>query len=784
MKFYEIPQTFDTEIDEFESLINRFQKGEITSRELKAHRVPFGIYEQRTRGTFMIRIRCSGGGVTPQQLKAVAKLSSRYGKDLIHITTRQGLQIHDVVMEDIIPIIRELRKVGLSSRGSGGNTVRNIMASWDAGISRGEPFDVTPYAVALTNRFISEPNSWLLPRKLKISFANSENDNALAIFNDLGFIAIVKNNEKGFRVYIAGGMGSKPRTGSLLHDFIPADQTYIVAEAVKLLFFNHGNRKNKHAARLRFLWEKLGKEKFMDLYQREFEKLKKGHIEPFCVEEVENRSKSNIRIEPLNECSSDFDLWKKRYVREQKQPGLNSILIPVHLGNIENGHAIELAGFLSNFGDNVLRCTMQQNLSIRNIPANYLGNVYRIAKAISDMSTDTEFMANCITCTGADTCQPGICLPQGALSAIEKRLKKTRPSLDAISDLRLHISGCPNTCGQHIVADIGFYGKSARKNQIMYPAYNIVAGSITENGCARLARRIDIISARDLPDFVAEFLNIYSHKKDSYTSFAGYIDDCGEADIRAICNKYRDIPDFDDDKSYYFDWGAGEIFSLVGKGMGECSAGLFDLIEVDRDLIKEKQKGLEFLTEGNDIKTALYQMTLSASRMLLITRGIESRSDREVFDKFNEHFIETGLVGKRFLQPVAAARTKDFNFLQNNAHLVQELANTIEKLYESMDDSLRFPAEKEPEKTIISAVDRGTGNGTEVYRDYRGVACPMNFVKIKLDIAMMAIGQRLKVLLDDGEPIENVSRSVIDEGHEILEQKKVGDYWSVLIQKE
>ncbi len=780
---YELPPTLEAELDDLEAQIHRYKKGKITPRELIARRVPFGVYAQRKEDTYMIRIRVPGGCVTPFQLKTVAKLAGKFGNNSIHITTRQGLQIHDITLQDLVPVIRKLRDVGLTTRGGGGNTVRNITASWDAGISPGEVFDITPYAISLTNRLIAEPDSWLVPRKFKISFSNSADDNSNATFNDLGFLAYAKNGQKGFRVYVAGGMGLKPQVGNLLHDFIPPEETYLVAEAVKQLFSRFGNRKNKHAARLRFLWNKLGREKFVALYHQELDRLKKAQVEPFVVANLDNSPEANISIEPIEISSPDFELWKQRYVKEQKQPELYSILIPIFLGILQSDRAVELADFLSSFGENVIRCTIQQNIGIRNIPKKYLGNVYKAATATTGLSTRPKFMANYIACTGAERCALGICLSRNALKSIDAKLQQSALNLDRISDIKLHISGCPDTCGLHATADLGFFGVAARKNQVMYPAYTILAGSITQEGHSRLARKIDKVNARDLPDFVADFLSMYLSKKDDYASFAAYIDDSGESDIKALCNNYRDIPDFNDDKNYYFDWGAKEIFSVVGMGVGECSAGLFDLINVDRDIIKKQQIQVQSMVDEENIGEALYKITLSTARMLLITRGVEARSDREVFDEFNKHFINGGLVDGRFRTLITAGQRRDFEKLRKLKHQVYEMASVMEGLYQSMDDSLQFPAEKERESKEHYLNEQVSGNGNEVFRDYRGVACPMNFVKVKLDLATMATGQLLKVLLDDGEPIENVPRSVADEGHNIVMQKKEGDYWSVLIRK-
>ncbi len=252
--YYDIPVTLWDEVDELESFVQRHLDGRLDAASLKARRVPFGCYEQRQNGAYMLRIRCPGGALTPTQLRTIATLSNRYGAGHIHVTTRQEFQIHDLKLEDVVPVMRQLMDGGLATRGGGGNTVRNIILSPDAGVSPDEAFDPSPYTFALTSFLIAQPNSWALPRKFKIAFSNSAKDSAYAQFNDLGFVATVQDGVLGFRVYVAGGMGTKPEVGHLLHEFIPADDVYLVAEATKRVFDKHGNRKNKNAARLRFLW--------------------------------------------------------------------------------------------------------------------------------------------------------------------------------------------------------------------------------------------------------------------------------------------------------------------------------------------------------------------------------------------------------------------------------------------------------------------------------------------------------------------------------------------------
>ncbi len=778
--FYELPATLPAEIDELESLIEKHRRGELDAASLKPRRVPFGCYEQRRDGSFMVRIRATGGAITPLQLSKIASLSSRFGAAFVHITTRQEFQIHEVALEHVIPIMRELLSVGLSTRGGGGNTVRNITASADSGVAPDEVFDVSPYAFALTSRLIAEPDSWLLPRKYKIAFSNSPADSNRAAFNDLGFIAKIQNGQRGFEVYVAGGMGTKPQAGHRLHEFVPDSEVYAIAESIKRIFNQHGNRKNRHAARLRFLWNTLGEAGFRELYQREVETLRLQNASALSLEPVPTLS-PRLEIAPRPESSPEFQTWRGRYVARQKQPGLYSVLIPIFLGNLAAGSAIELADFLIPFGNDVLRATIDQNLRLRNIPEAFLGNVYALLTTFAPLAAEPRFLGSSVACTGASTCKLGICLPRGALAAVVKRIKASKLDLDRVADLRMNLSGCPNTCGGHMAADLGFYGKVARKGQTPYPAYGIVVGGTLGHGRARLAEPAGDVSARDLPAFVTDFLGHYLDAQPRVASFTDYLEQEGKRFISDWCARHREIPDFDEDKNYYYDWTAPEVFSLAGRGVGECSAGLFDLIEFDLKRLKELSAELPALDPARRPEL-LYQMALSSARMLLITRAVEPRSDADVFSQFGRHFIGSGLVDSKYLALVEAAGKRDLAQIKDRESEVLALAKTIEQLYGTMDNSLRFPGESAKPPAPAPAVEK-TEAKASVVKDLRGVACPMNFVKTKLALEPLAPGERLKVLLDDGAPIQNVPRSVAGEGHKIVEQTREGIHWSVLIEK-
>ena len=567
--YYEIPATLWDEVDELEAFVQRHLEGKLDAASLKARRVPFGCYEQRKDGAYLLRIRCPGGALTPSQLRTIATLSRHCGADYIQVTTRQEFQIHDLKLEDVVPVMRHLLNAGLTTRGGGGNTVRNIILSPDAGVSPDEAFDPTPYAFALTSRSIAQPNSWTLPRKFKIAFSNSARDSAYAQFNDLGFVAAAQDGVLGFRVSVAGGMGTKPEVGHLLHEFIPAGDVCFVTEATKRVFDKHGNRKDKHAARLRFLWNQLGEDRFRQLYEQELRDLREEQQRPLKLPR-EVPCAGTISLCPVQDESPEFQRWRERYVESQRQSGLCSVLVPVFLGNLKNDEAIALALFLEPFGKDVIRATLGQNLRLRNIPERYLGNVYSAVKNISELALAPALLANSISCTGADTCKLGICLSKGALRAVASRLKESGLDLDQIPEFKLNLSGCPSTCGQHMVADLGFYGQVGRKDQRVFPAYGVVAGAVVGGSEARLARHVGRVNARDLPLFVCDILQIWIEKKSCFNSFAAYVDSEGAQDMRNICDRYRNIPEFEKDSSYFFDWGASEPFSLVGKGLGEC----------------------------------------------------------------------------------------------------------------------------------------------------------------------------------------------------------------------
>lgn len=773
---YIIPKSLIADIQYNQRLIEQFKQGEISGAQLKSNRVPMGIYEQRQDGHFMLRIRCTGGLITPRQLRRVAEVARQVECSHIHITTRQEVQIHDVSIDQATPALLSLQEEGLATQGGGGNTIRNMLVNELGGISNHQTFDPYPYAIGLTTRLIAEKDSWSMPRKLKIAFDMNEADANFSLVADLGFLPLIKDGQRGFRVLLGGSVASNPHKGWQVFDFLPEKDLFRAAKAAKNFFNLNGNRKNRHKARIRYIFYKNGEEETKRLYFEEYDKLGADASLDFEPAVLPFEYKVPT-FAPINDESEAFKTWKRRYAQKQSVGNGYYAVIPFLHGNTSPEVFAKIADFLEEFGNDVIRFTPRQNMQVRNIPEAYLPNVYQFFKNLG-LSLDVPVILNNLTsCTGADTCRLGICLPKGLVKGIRRKLEQSNLDLDQLPDLKININGCSNSCAQNAWSDLGFSGRIGRVDDHPYPAYTVWA---RVNGKTELAEALGYLAAKDIPSFVVDYLGGYLQVKDQYESYDAFVRAKGAEVIKATIARYQDVPAFDEDKNYYFDWGAEEVFSLTSHGQAECSAGLFDIIELDQATIKEKQDALAL--PGADKDKLLRDIVFSASRMLLVTRGADPRTDDEVYANFESLFIDAGIVSAEFKAVVEKARHGET--LVAVREQVDALAAKVNELYANMDDSLQFktvpsstPQQAEPVKTDGASCD------ADVKKDFRGVACPMNFVKTKIQLSTMQSGQLLEILLDDGQPINNVPGSVRQEGHKVLSTEKVDNYWKVLIQK-
>ena len=572
---YRLPDSLAEDLDEFAAMVARFKAGEVSATQFQVFRVPQGVYEQRECGRFMLRIRLPAGVLLAHQMRRLGQVAGEHGNGVLHVTSRQDIQVHRVPLDSIHPALSALAEVGLSAKGGGGNTVRNITACPGAGVCPDEVFDVTGHVVALTEFLLGDPLSFQLPRKYKIAFSGCAKDCAGATVNDLGLIAARRDGADGFAAYVAGGMGARSRVADALEQFIPAPDVPIAAEAVKRVFDKHGDRKNRHKARLRFLVQRLGLEAFLDLYRQELDALRAApppgpapRPVPHPAPGAEPAPRSGAR-------SEDFDAWREANVTSQKQGGYHVVEIPLVLGDIQAEKLRGLADVVEACGEKMLRTTQSQNAVIRWVREEELADLHENLGRLGLASARPGVLRNMVACAGASTCRLGICLSRGLANAVTDALAGSDIDLRSLGDLKIHISGCPNACGRHPIGQIGLFGSVRRVKGRLVPHYVVQLGGIVEEGKTELAQGRQAVPARHLPAFVTKLLRAFEGSAEC-PDFAGFLAAGGRDAAEELAAGYKDIPDFEEDKDFYFDWGAEAVFSLAGRGAGECGAGVFD----------------------------------------------------------------------------------------------------------------------------------------------------------------------------------------------------------------
>jgi len=777
--FYRLPDNTLKDIETYAAETKSFIAGDLPAGFFRAKRVPRGVYEQRQDGTFMVRVRIAGGAVTRDQASRLSELSEKFGNGQLHVTTRQDIQLHNVDISDTPEVMKLLSEVELSSKGGGGNTVRNVVACPYAGICRTEIFDVTPYAHSVTEFLIPLTGSYNLPRKYKISFSGCNSDCAIARVNDLGFIARVSDGDPGFSVYAGGGMGAYSRTADLLEEWMPASEVVRVAEAVRRLFDRLGDRTNKHKARLRFVFDRIGVDEFRKLFREELAKVTDDGV-PECA----------VASAVLHDPGARENGEGYRFLQTedgvlflpQRDPDLVSLPIRLRLGFIAAKALRQLGDLTERFSSDVgFRTTRAQGLIVRGVS---MSDIDELRSELQQIGLDVvvpRALDRFVACAGASTCRLGLCLARGAADACADALDRANLDTDVVNSMNFNISGCPNSCGQHPVADIGLFGAARRGGARLLPAYRVVLGADLTGRKARLAEPVGEVPARAAPSLLISLADDYASNRQADERFANYYARQGKTHFEAIVAQHERIPDYEEDADYYRDWGSETDFSLAGRGAGECGAGVFEVMAKD---ISIARKALE----SGDGAESIFAAMLATARALLITRGVDAQEPDAVLRAFRDHFIATGLVAEEYNELVDAALSCIGDSpapLEQNRQSVADLLARVELLSSTLDANLEFhpPDTEMPDKNGKND-EPPTGEEDTELLDLSGVACPMNFVKTKLRLEMMEIGDMLSVVLDDGPPIQNVPASLKSEGQEIVETTDLRDgHWKVVVKK-
>lgn len=639
----------EKDIIELADKIQQFYEGKIDEEKFRSLRLARGVYGQRQFGVQMIRIKLPYGKVSSDQLLRICEVSEEYSRGRLHITTRQDIQIHYVSLDRTPQLWADLEKSDITLREACGNAVRNVTASPDAGINPNEPFDVTPYAHAVFQYFLRNPICQELGRKFKVSFSSNEEDTALSYMHDLGFIAKIKEVDGeqvlGFKVMLAGGLGSQPRLADVAFEFLPADKIIPYMESILRVFDRYGERSKRAKARLKFLVKDLGFEKFNELVALEQKALACQSF-PISTEGFSNEPDLSHIIAPEVTIDDEaaFELWKKHNVFAQKQPGLFAIGIKVNIGDFYLPEARALAALIKDYAADELRFTLRQNILVRHVREDLLPFFYTQLKALGFAELGYEAVADITACPGTDTCNLGIASSTGIAQKLGEILKAEYPEYAYNSDLVIKISGCMNACGQHNMCNIGFQGMSLKSGKLVAPALQILlGGGVLGDGNARFADKVIKIPSKRGPEALRLILNDYIENGND-ENFVTYYTTKGEKYFYDFLKPLSETDDLVD--SDFIDWGSEEKYETA-VGVGECAGVVIDLVATllfdSKDKLNNAKNALA--TESvNDAIFFAYSSMVHTAKAILTSEGVKTNTHNKIIADFNEKLVQSGKI--------------------------------------------------------------------------------------------------------------------------------------------
>jgi sulfite reductase beta subunit-like hemoprotein len=572
----------EREFDDFDGEAQRFLGGEKPEGEFIAFRLRQGVYGQRQPDVQMIRVKLPFGGVTPEQLEAFADVVERYaplGKG--HITTRQNVQIHHVPLPDAAKAIRELSDAGLSSREGCGNTVRNVTGDPWAGVAPDEVFDPTPYAGAYVRYFVRHPTTQLMPRKIKTAFTGSDADRAITGIHDIAFLSRERDGVRGFEMRVGGGTSIMARVAPTLYEFVEADNgDYLKVTEAALRIFDRQEwlRANRTRARIKFMIDKIGIDAFRELVgeelrgdwvgERDFDL---GRLRFDHDEEAYAPAPPAAAASP-NSDRSEFERFCEGNVQAQRQVGFSTVEVKVERGDLTAAQFRGLAAIMREHSGGYARSTVQQNLVLRWVRDESLYDVWRRLGELGLGAAGPREVTDVVSCPGTDSCKLGITSSMGLNRAIRERLESM--AIDDALTRRVHVkmSGCPNGCSQHHIANIGFYGASLKVGDRQMPAYIPHIGGNFEGGEVVFGRRLKSrLPAKRVPEAVERWVRLYEAERDDGEEFNAFAERAGVGRFEAEIKDLTLPAEFSlETMQQFIDWNRSSPYK-VERGEGECA---------------------------------------------------------------------------------------------------------------------------------------------------------------------------------------------------------------------
>jgi sulfite reductase beta subunit-like hemoprotein len=578
---HQYDHTVREEIEVFRRKAEAFLAGEIPEDEFRPLRLKHGIYGQRQPGVQMVRCKIPGGVATSRQLEQFARIADEFGGGRGHLTTRQNIQYHFVPLAGVAGLMHLLADVGLTNREACYDTVRNVTACPWSGIARDEVFDVRPYAQRLAYAFLRKELTGNLPRKFKIAFDGCAGQDCIAsAINDIGLRAVVRDGRRGFRMVIGGGLGPLPTEAQRLDEFVPEERLLNRCEAVIRVFNQYGNRSNRNKARMKFVLRERGIEWLKEHIEIEYaDILANGGIawparvpEGFGGYQSEPQPLGDGALLPVLNASRtgepEYDAWIESNVEHQKQTGYAAVTVRVDQGNLTGVQLRGLARISSTAGDGLVRVAIQQNLLLAFIPLGRLPRVYAALRELGLAAPGAGRIEDVVTCPGAYTCNLGLTKTMNLGAALQTTVRQYDDP--QVKRLSIKASGCPNACGHHWIADLGFYGNARKIGGKEVPYYQmLLGGGYDEQGLMRFGLAVQSIPARLAPEAVTRVLDHFIANRQPGESFRQYVMRHKVETFRALTSDLAKPAELFPE--IYRDWGDDEAFSLQ-LGRGECAA--------------------------------------------------------------------------------------------------------------------------------------------------------------------------------------------------------------------
>lgn len=633
------------DIQELDQKIQSFRMGQIAEERFKSFRLARGVYGQRQQGVQMFRIKLPYGKLTADQLDTIADLSETYTNSNLHLTTRQNIQLHFVKLEDTPEMWRRLEQSGLTIKEACGNTVRNITASPFAGIDPEEPFDVTPYARAVFEYFLRNPINQEMGRKFKIAFSSSRSDAAFTFIHDIGLVPKVNAGKRGFEVLVGGGLGAQSFMALKAYDFLPEESLIPFIEATLRVFDRYGERERRHKARFKYLIDPkkgIGLDGFLKLIEEERKALANKTFQvPVSKEEVLANGIANGIPNGVDD--ADYKQWYNTNVFAQKQAGYYAVKVRVPLGDIKSPTARKLSQIVRDYAADDMRLTLNQGVLLKFVKPEDLHAVYLRLKELNLSAPGFDTLADVTACPGTDTCNLGVTNSTALALVLEDLIRDEFPHLVDETLIKIKISGCMNSCGQHMIANIGFHGSSIKNGEKIAPAMQVVlGGGVDPDGTGNIAEKVIKIPSKRIPETIRTLLQDYEENATDTEYFNAYFRRQGKKYFYELLKPLADMQTLADVD--YQDWGKADDF-VPEIGVGECAGVMLDLVStIMNDASDRLESGKRDLVAGKWANVIYYGYNtfVIGAKAVLLGKDIQCNTHKGIIDDFQQKIVETG----------------------------------------------------------------------------------------------------------------------------------------------